>query len=244
MKITAATYILLVFLALSNTLHAQNPIANLDMSGDIHTWYDQQMGTEKSSLILGTYQDVRLLSIDSHPFFFQFQWLTGSIRYRGQSYTNIDMMYNVFENFVIIRNPNYSRGNQPIHLNQSQVEWFELNGSFFRNYNENEATLPNGVYEELFIGDHVALIAKRSKKTTNSNNQSTITFLENDKYYFKYNGTYTRIAGRGPIIRQLKEKRKELRVFARDNELILQAGVRDRDLIMFIAYTEKILSEQ
>ena len=114
---------------------SQNAFGNLDIgSAEIKNWYDSLSGIENTSLILGTYEDVKIGSLTTHPFYNTYSWKRGALEYRNQVFDNVFMMYNIELDNLVIRHPNFSYANQPIKPIQKQITWFQFEGSFFRLY--------------------------------------------------------------------------------------------------------------
>lgn len=228
------------FHLLPGIIMAQYSTNGLDMDGDIETWYDGQIGLENTTLILGTYQDVQFGTLKNHPFYSGYSWQTGDVTYRGQKFTGVYMMYDTFQDLLLIKHPNLAYASQPICLFQDQVSEFDLKGHHFENLGNQADPFPQGFYDILYDGKVIDLLVKRIKKSeTKSNHTSTQSFVENDIYLVRYEGIFYKYKGRGILKKLFPEFKKEISSHIRENSLFLRPGLNDNHSLFLFEFVDQ-----
>ncbi len=232
--------IVLVFLSLSAS--AQISPEGLDMDGDIEQWYDGQVGVENTTLILGTYQEIEYGGLKNNPFFGGFSWQKGSLKYRGQSFKDVFMMYDLDQDLLVIKHPYLEYANQPIRLFQGQVESFNISNHFFINLGKPSVDLPEGFFELLHDGKSVDLVCKRSKRLEIELGRPVYNVF--DFYYLVFENQFFPYKRRGSFKKQFPELKKEIQSFSKENLLLLNAGKRDEHAVLMVDHIDKLLNEE
>ncbi len=123
-------------------------------------WYDHVIGRESSELMYHPIYLTALRGKDTHQYLDRRDWQTGSLEFSGQWYIDMPLLFDLERDLLVIKHPDPSRWDG-ISLNMENVQQFSLAGHRFRKYSLNGS--PN-FYDVLFEGEHIQLLAKRSKK--------------------------------------------------------------------------------
>jgi len=148
-------------------------------------------------------------------------WNKGSVFYDGYLYTNVNMMYDIYKDEVVILiYNNFMR----ISLISEKVRDFDLLNQHFiylKNNPANSNSLKTGFYDELYSGKIQVL----SKKTKNIQNSTDYTgniipyFSPAKDYYLLKNGKYYTVNGQGAFLDALSDHKKEIKQFVRTNNI-------------------------
>jgi len=110
---------------------AQYSIEGFAVSDTTYTWFDKQVGVESNDLFLGVYENFIIGGDASIPYLTndisKIHVQTGSLRYREADYEDVRMLYDLYNDNLLIRNhvnPNYS--DMLMKPNQDQIEWFKI----------------------------------------------------------------------------------------------------------------------
>jgi len=205
------------FIFCTSKAFSQYDASSLDLDGDVSIWFDQQFGIDNTQLVLGTYQKIQL-SVNSHPFFIDKYWIKGSLAYRGQKFQNINMRYDIFQDYVIITHPtNLTLSNQPIRLFNEELESFELEGHTFLNLSD--LVEGKGIYESLFKGEKLHFVSKRVKEFAVESNSENAEYKTFDYYYIVRKNELNRIKNRKSFIKLYPDLKKEIKKFTISNGL-------------------------
>lgn len=235
--------LILLFSLIASAVYSQYDVAQVNLSQDMTSLHDQLLGRGNTGLIYGEYQKFERASRSTHAFYLNDSWSTERIKYRGQVYENIPLMYNTFLEVLTIRHPSdlqyYS---QPIKLIQHQIDWFEYEDHLFR-YIEVENLSP-GLYDELYSGNHFMLLKKR-RKVSQTSSELEVLYQPDDYTIIKYQGNYFQVNGRSSWLRVFKgnkELRKAIKNYSK-RERIRFNGAFDTDLINLASYINETIPE-
>ncbi len=165
----------------------------------------------------GNYDDIR-----GHPYFSGDSWNKSTIVFKGETFDSVLLMYDIYNDQVLLKKFNEKGMVAPIILNGPDIQSFDLFGHAFI-YLEGDSVshLPDGIYNKLYSGRSTELYAKRKKEiiVTAKRNDLWEDFRENDLYYLKKDGLYYRVKDLKSLLKKLKEPKKELRAYMRNNNL-------------------------
>lgn len=231
----------LLFLLLQYKLTAQYSLEGFELDGDVYTWHDRALGAQGTGILLGEHQQIKRISRNTHPFFSTDRWWPGKIRYRGEIYDSIYLMYDIHDDVLIFRHPTKLQyHSQAVKPNQEQVDWFELAGHTFKYYPGEMLQFPPGFFDQLYVGKEFDLVAKRAK---GSRAETTIVYIPNDMYLVRVKDEYHRIKRKRSILRLFKGQKGEVRKFIRENELQIRPG-NEQDLILLARFCDELLTDQ
>lgn len=234
------TFLLGGIFSFQSTLTGQVALAGLDLGVDVVAWYDDQIGLENAGLVVGTYHNWNRASRDSDPFLVSDRWALGTIRYRGQTYTGINLLYDVYEDLVYLQHPTkliYS--NQVIKLIPHQIEWFDFHGRRFYFINDKVLQHRPGFHEKLYEGQSVTLLAKRIKE---QRIERTIFFESADAFIIQVGNQYYPFKSRSSLNRLLPDYKKEIKQFVRDQKLVIQNGP-ESNLVALIRHCDPFFAK-
>jgi len=232
---------LVVCLLSGEFCHAQYGMAELDLDKDVSTWFDEQIGKDQTPLVAGIYQET-YLSTNSHPLFLEKYWISGTLKYRGETFQDVSMLYNIHQDFLVIRHPTQLLlSNQPIRLEKNLVDWFILNSYYFKNFRD--LNTESGFYNVLFEGTQFQLISKRSKKETIERNNNTLNFEKDDAFFlYKENGLHL-IKNKSGFIKTYPELKKEIKSFVKKNSLNINPN-NEQSLTTLAKFCDSKLNNQ
>ncbi len=151
---------------------------------------------------------------DEHPYFISEDWITGSIQYNNERYSNVSLLYNIYTDQVITEQPSSIM----IQLIRDKVQSFSIDGHQFIMIKETD--LPTGFYDQLSDGK-VKFFAKRIKEfhETISSSEIQRDFTEKSKYYICKDGHYYLVKGKKSVLNVLGDRKRELNQFIHQNHL-------------------------
>lgn len=158
----------------------------------------------------------------SHPYLAENRWLKGSLEYRGETFQARLLKYDIETDHLIVL-PYRTNNAYPIALKKDYINSFNLSNRNFLYYKDID--LPVGSiadgYLEVIYDDKTKFFLKWQKKEVLNNSlrqieyQQRLTMLlwKDDKYY--------RIRSRIGLLYHLRDKRKEVRQFIREHQLMI-----------------------
>lgn len=195
-----------------------------------------------SFLFTGRNYNNKYKSIQGHQFFIEDYWEVGDICYKGQQFDSVYLLYEIFNDQVLVESFTTKGSMAPLKLHATDVSKFNLFGhTFVRLESDSTGGIVSGYYDVLFEGDSVTLYAKREKEIVKSNDISTVaeTFIQKDKYFILKGGQYHQVKKKGSFLKVLGDRKKELKRFARTNMLTFSQN-RERSLIAMTKYYDSL----
>ncbi len=148
-------------------------------------------------------------------------WNKGSVFYDGYLYTNVNMMYDIYKDEVVILiYNNFMR----ISLISEKIRDFDLLNQHFiylKNDPANSNSLKTGFYGELY-GGKIQVLSKKTKNIQNSTDylgNITPYFSPVKDYYLFKNGKYYTVNSQGAFLDALSDHKKEIKQFIRTNNI-------------------------
>lgn len=151
-------------------------------------------------------------------------WEQGEVNYDGIVYENVPMMYDIYKDLLVVLLYNhfsaYSLVSEKVHDFTFWGRHFvRIDADSLRN---DKAGISSGFYEQLYGGNKVEVLARRSKSIQNSTSQATVLetfFSEKNDYYIRKGSVYYKIGSKGAILDVLKDKKPVLQKYMRDNNI-------------------------
>jgi hypothetical protein len=169
-------------------------------------------------------------------------FVPGSVEYDGFSYKSVPMMYDLFKDYVVVLLPNKSA---KISLLSDRVQNFDWLGHHFVYVDtdtlSNNKGVNTGFYDQIYKGKMEVLV-KRSKNIQNSSAQSgkAETFFTSKKeIYIKKDGVYRSISNEGSLLSLLKDKKKELKQYIRNNQIKFNSE-QEQAIVKVAAYYDQL----
>ncbi len=176
--------------------------------------------------------------IIGHAYYPENEWNNGTVVYDGITYTNVSMMYDIYQDQLIIQH--FHRLMMQLH--KEKVKEFTFNNRrFFLFQVDTLQKLPfsTGFYEDLYKGK-IQLIAKRQKIM-----EETITdvveqrLLLKNYFYINRNQTWYAVKTYRDLTGVLKEKAKEIRQYLKKNKVKYRKD-RERAILLAVQHFDAI----
>ena len=107
--------------------------------------YERALGTQKR-----LYNGSRYLApdheLEEHPYFVSPDWLTGSVFYDGELFTDVPLMYDLYKQMLVVE---HSGSGHSLRLLEEKVKHFTIDGHYFERINKD--SVANSLPE---TGDH------------------------------------------------------------------------------------------
>ena len=211
--------ILLLILLLSITLYSQEKGAVKQNDSLI----------ENSSLPLNNgiiYHNKYKNTLKNTNQFFENKYRKGTICYNNQTYFDVNLKYNVFEDLVFYK-PNAKIGLEA-NLITKQVDYFIYANKKFKQLNYIDIVEKNGFFEEIEINNNITLYIKYKKvcKEDLSLGNIAYTFYDSKLYYILYNNQLLEISSKSSIISIFPNLKKEINTFYKENSKIKDSNIQ------------------
>jgi hypothetical protein len=204
-----------------------NPSDRLLLSSSRHALtklYDQELGGNTR-----LYNGIEFIDpferekTEGFPYFITDDWQDGSILYDGQLYQNIPMMFDTYQNRVIIDHP---KSHTKIELIAEKIGYFIINDKFFvRLQNPTE-----GFYEQLYTGEIKIYARHYTTIQEKVGSEYMITeFRKKRKLYILKNNIYFPITSKKSALNVLKDHKNELNKFLNQENISFK---RDKELAL------------
>ncbi|MEO9967440.1 MAG: hypothetical protein ABJF11_16700 [Reichenbachiella sp.] len=220
----------------------QYETAGLDLDGDLSEWYDRALGLESAKIFEGSYYDIGSPYVEQNQYFKGGQWATGTVIFDGQKYDNVDMLYNSFQDQLVVRNIalHFSIA-QPTLPNQARIDSFQIHGRRFVHLRgEQVPASGEGFYEHLFDGESIDFFVKRIKNEYIKS--SELVYEEEDKHFLYYNGQYIKFSGKNSIYKLNPEHKTAMKKAGQKTIIRLRLGEED-DLILLLKQFDQLHSK-
>lgn len=195
---------------------------------DYYVWFDAQIGQENTGLFNGTrYREKYRLRNEMHKFYVTSYFQKGNINYGGQSYYDIDVKYDLFEDQLII-NINTSSGSNILQLIKSKIQGFEMNDKVFvqiKNGDLFKSSEPiDGFYEYLLENDLLILYKKHKKERLKFlDGKVTLSEFKSDNEYFLYHEkVFYSISKKSDWNKVFPDSKKLISTFYTDYDYLLE----------------------
>jgi len=159
-------------------------------------------------------------TLEEHPFFHSADWITGTVYYDGELFTNVPLMYDLAGQMLVTE---HAANGHAIRLVEEKLAHFTLDGHYFeRIINDSVAnSLPStGFYEVLYQGP-----TKLVKRHQSSLREQIISgsversYDEKSKFFLMRNGTFFPVKNKASLLKLLSNRKNELKKFFRQRRL-------------------------
>ncbi|WP_303312455.1 hypothetical protein [Hymenobacter sp. BT730] len=174
---------------------------------------------------------------EGHQFFLSEQRQIGSVFYDGVQYEQVPLLYDTRLDQVITTLPDNPLN---VRLNRSLVKHFTYADHRFIYLKPDSASAsvaPTGFYDVVFA-DGIQLLAHRSKRMQEHPKQSgvEVEFTETDKYFLRKDNLLYPIQTKQSLLKVLRDKRRELQQFAREQKLSFQKDSREAAFLQLVEH--------
>ncbi|SHJ60539.1 hypothetical protein SAMN04488028_101647 [Reichenbachiella agariperforans] len=224
---------------LSNGLHAQVDVSILDLGGDLEAWYQETIALKNTPIAVGAYYHIQPQSIKEHQFFLSPVWEEGSVHISDEFFQDIRMLYNTYEDILIVENSGIYRSSyQPLKPNQQAIGSFSIHGAEFIRLDANEI-LPGGFYELLYEGGQARALVKRIKiKRVASQG---IEYETQDVLYLQLGSVYHKYRGRKTFYELFPDHKKEIKSYIRSQGITNLNRHNESGFVYVLQFCEKFM---
>jgi hypothetical protein len=158
---------------------------------------------------------------ESHPYFLTAEWTFESVRFEGEKFDNVPLLYDIIADLLITESVT---GNTQA-LPRDRVDNFSIQGHFFERVENKDFqnSLPrSGFFEVLYNGKtKVLCLRQKQLQEKADNNKIEMDFYEKWKYFVLRDGRYFQVKSKSSIIKLLADRKAELRSFVKRNNHLL-----------------------
>ena len=206
-----------------------------------YNWFDVTIGIENTGLYNGVeYIDVEKATGDFKKFLYKNGFQSGNIAYDGQTYYDIPLKYDVFNDEVILQ----LTGKNSVTILQPFKELitsFNITNRRFERI-ENKTTEDgdefSGFYEELLKTPQLTVFKKHRKKRLKRIKRKTLIYqfkLKNPYYFLYYQNKYYSVKNKRDFIQLFPDFKEEI------NSIGIDGSVkRDNPDAVILAYAKQI----
>ncbi|MCK0109508.1 hypothetical protein MWU58_09400 [Flavobacteriaceae bacterium S0825] len=213
-----------------------------DLEKELLVWFDTENDVTSSNLINGVEVVETLLAYkDSHKYYKSPYFVSGSINYLDQNYYNVLMMYNIFEDKVIIKF-NEGKRTSIIQLMDNEVKSFSLLNTHFDRLKFNDN---NGFFELIKVYSKFKLYKKHKKYTVAKTNTGKSTVRHEfvkakDVFVIEYGTNYSTIESKNDLYDLFPNIKREIKnMFNKDKEV--QSAWRKKEMENVFKQIENLL---
>ncbi|WP_229214141.1 hypothetical protein [Dyadobacter flavalbus] len=156
---------------------------------------------------------------EEHQFFLDRKWKKGSVLYDGQLFDSIPMLYDIFQDELVIKHFN----GDDLLLQSEKTDYFEVNGHRFERMEAGkniDAQMRTGFYDVLYNGKTRTLVRRsKQRQETIQDKRVTALFPQKDFFYISKNGRYNAVHSRKSVFSLFPEHKKELRKVLKDQKI-------------------------
>ena len=231
-------FFFLLFLGASTVLTAQEK--------DLLDWFDSQLGIENLGLYNGPeFLNVYTVEDNAHQFFKTKDFRLGSVTYDGEIYTNVRLVYDIYEDQLIIRVQNQNGTTNQFLLLKEKVRRFSIDDRYFVNIiDPGEARdKSSGFYEILVLNNIVKLYKKHRKKVSKVLRNSSVSykfFEQKPEYFISIDRGIYPIKTRKDLMALFPDYKKELSNYKWTSK---NFNYNDTQLMAAINQLEQLLSQ-
>ncbi|QCW98636.1 hypothetical protein FGM00_00305 [Aggregatimonas sangjinii] len=180
-----------------------------------YAWFDSMTGQSNSGIFKGVVYDEEFRVItDRHQFFEKAAYVSGSVVFDKQSYFDLQLRYDVFNDNLLVLNAEVV-GLPAIILEKEHTEVFQLGNHRFKNIDllYPERGKLSGFAEVLVSTDSLSLYKKHHKRLLKRTDQKTLysEFKSTASYYFEHDNNLYRIKKATDLATVFPEQRKTIK---------------------------------
>ncbi len=164
-------------------------------------------------------------------------WDKGTVTYDGMTFTDVPMMYDLYKNVLVVQLYNITNS---YVLITKKITDFTLQGHHFvYKYSDPSNTngLEAGLYDQLYSGKTEVLVKRKRTLFINPGAQNT--FPEDDQVFVKSGNLYYPVGTQHALLSVLKNKRKELRKYINDNNIVFK-DTQEQATVRVVVYYDKL----
>ncbi|MGV3588825.1 MAG: hypothetical protein ACO1OF_17600 [Adhaeribacter sp.] len=199
-------------------------------------FFNQSAGSQKRLYNGSVYEEYKYSFLNGHPFFKSSESGNGTVFYDGILYTNVPLRYDLLKDKLVLEH--YDESSQ-LSLIREKIAYFTLHNHTFVYLTPDSLVntpLTAGFYDQLQQGQ-VSLLAKRNTRVEQKTVPGGVERRLQPKvrYFLKQNQQYYAVKSQSALLKILKEKKKELQLYVKQNNLRYGNNLED-GLVKIIAY--------
>jgi len=205
----------LLFLLNSVVIHCQ-----IDSDQKMYyKWFDSIVGDGNISLYNGIqYKEKYRTLKGNHKYYLFSTYQTGNLVYENQSYYDVQMKYDLFNDQLIVKLP-FRSGFNFIQLDKEKIDKFSINNNHFHTIlKQDEKSLSKdnyGYFEALFKKNNLTLYKKHIKNRKQHFDKEFVysVFTEEYKYFIYLNNQIYELGSKGSLINLFPKQKKDINAF-------------------------------
>jgi hypothetical protein len=201
--------------------NTENQQLNNIIESQYYQLFDQIVGIENTEIYNGT-EIIELHRVvkGKNKYFFRDSFVPATVIFDGQSYYNIELNYNFYEDFIILRLKN-NVGKNTFKPIQEKVEGFIFGKYEFKNFTSLDPQKLNGYYQILKKNNAVTLLRKH-KLGRKSNVERKVLFYEfepiDSNFFIEKDGRLSEINSKSDWLKLYPNNGSEIRKYFRKNK--------------------------
>jgi hypothetical protein len=164
-------------------------------------------------------------------------WVNSTLVYDGATYTNVPLVYDLYKDEVVALL--YSKTSNYVLISEKITGFTFVDHHFiYRSVEPGTAgSFKSGIYDQLYNGKTEVLI-RRTKNLVTLPNQDKL-YPETENIFIKKAGKYYEADSKGSLLNVLKDKKKELRKYIKDNNLDFKEN-KDQAIARVVIYYDTL----
>lgn len=188
---------------------------NNDEIENRYTWFDKLVGETNMGIYEGeVYHNNFLIQNQDHQFFLSDNLQKGSVFYYGQWYFDLALLYDVYNDQVIVKNKSLVAQPEMI-LDKGHLESFSINTHQFIKVSSEKTKKENGFFEVIFESIQFKLLKKHRKKLYVKTDEQWVSHKFKDAfgYFFIINDDIYKFKKLSELSAVLPTYRKSIKLF-------------------------------
>lgn len=189
-----------------------------DLDADLDEWYNNITDDIQTPILKGIYfysDATKPISKDQNPFYKEVWDLNGTVSFEGRQYDEINVSYNIKNDYLLIRNWDMDKtGEKSLLINQAKIDSFRIHGEKF----VRSTHLPlseTGFYTEVMKGQKVSCYARKRKISVDDGLE--VKYKEKIAYYVIYQNRVHAFKNKSSFKKIFPAHKKSIKEFTKSN---------------------------
>ena len=196
-----------------------------------YNWFDKNFGKESLDFNNGNgHLNFDQTINDHHRYYKTDEFKNGNIIYEGQSYFNLDLKYDLFNDQLVIR-PYIESPYIQINLLKEKVDSFKIDNEKFINLKQTSTNFKSGYYEEVIIGNSAVLYIKYNKEKNDviRGYSVFIDYKSHSDYLLLKDNKFTLINDKTELIKLYPDQKRKINDF-----FLMNKDLRKTNQVLFM----------
>lgn len=196
-----------------------------------YNWFDSIVGDGNINLYNGIQYEEKYRTLKgNHKYYLTSEYKIGNLVYENQSYYDVLMKYDLYNDQLIVKLP-FRSGYNFLQLDQEKVNEFSINNNHFHSIiNQGEKSISRdkyGYFEVLMRKNNITLYKKHIKNRKEYSDKEFIysVFSEEYKYYIYLNNQISELGSKGSSIKLFPKQKKEINAFYNSNRQLRKSNL-------------------